>query len=169
MADEQGTAEKQLLLQRLYIKDFSFESPKTPAIFSSNADTQIQLDVSSKSRGIDADNVEVVLTVTVKSVVQEDTVFLLEVAQAGVFTISGYTPEERFMALGTFCPRELYPYAREAITSIANKGGFLDLSLQPIDFDGLFAQSMQQRAEEAGRLQPARTAGELAPDNRETH
>jgi preprotein translocase subunit SecB len=100
--------------------------------------------------------------------------FLIEIAQAGIFTLRGYTDQERQILLGTFCPGTLYPFAREAVAEIASKGGFPQLLLQPINFDAVYAQAMQQRqaavAQEAGGNQPV----ELSVDggsqgNGETH
>ena len=166
MADEQAPAGKQLQLQKIYIKDFSFESPKTPEIFASNVKTQILFNIRSVNREIDADHVEVTLALKVKSVTQKDTVFLIEVEQAGIFTIRGYTPEERIALLGSVCPDVLYPFAREAVTDVANKGGFPQLLLQPLDFDALYAQNMQERAAEAAQAQ---AATEPASGNGEPH
>lgn len=146
MADIQETSEKQLLIQKLYIKDVSFESPKTPEIFLSSGDTEILLNVRSTNREIDPDILEVTLTVSVKSVIGDDPVFLIEVEQAGVFEMKGYTREERLPLLGSVCPGALYPYARETITQVANLGGFQDVLVQPIDFDTLFRENMRERA-----------------------
>lgn len=161
MADERAPPEQLLLLQKIYIKDLSFESPKTPGIFTSNVNAQNVFNIRSVNREINAEDVEVTLTLTVKSVSEDDTIFQIELSQAGVFTIKGYTPEERFSLLGTVCPGTLYPFAREAIADVANKGGFPELLLQPIDFDVLFAQNMQERAAQA-QAQAAESATEPA-------
>ena len=147
MADEpaQANPEKQLLLQKIYIKDLSFESPKSPEVFASNAQANTQLNIGSGNRKIEGDHVEVTLTLTLESKVNEDTLFLIEIVQAGVFTIAGYSDQERAMLLGSFCPGTLYPFAREAVAELASKGGFPQLLLQPINFDALYAQALQQR------------------------
>jgi len=165
MADEQAPAEQQLLLQKIYIKDCSFESPRTPGIFQSSADTQTLLNIRSDSRQLDADHVEVTLTVNIKSVIGEDTVFLIELVQAGTFVLTGFEPDERLTALGNVCPATLYPFAREAIADVANKGGFPQLLLQPLDFATMFAQNMQQRAAQAERenTAPGGLATEVKP------
>lgn len=158
MADEQAPSEKQLLLRKIYIKDFSFKSPKAPEIFYSNTDTQTLFNIRSTNREIDAEHVEVTLTLTVKSNAQEDTIFLIELVQAGVFVIKGYTPEERVALLGSFCPSTLYPFARGTVADVAKKGGFQELLLQPLNFDALHAQNMRERAAQAAESQPTRTA-----------
>jgi preprotein translocase subunit SecB len=92
----------------------------------------------------------VTLTLTVEAKDNDTTLFLIEVAQAGIFAIQGYTPEERAVLIGSFCPNTLYPFAREAIADIVAKGGFPQMLLQPINFDALFTQAMQERAARAG-------------------
>ena len=151
MADEQASAERQLLLQKLYIKDCSFESPKAPEIFQSSVNAQTLLNIRSDNRQLDADHVEVTLTVNIKSVIGEDTVFLIELVQAGVFVLTGFAPDERLVALGNTCPATLYPFAREAVANVANKGGFPQLLLQPLDFASMFAQNMRERGAQAER------------------
>jgi preprotein translocase subunit SecB len=151
MADQpaQATSEKQLLLQKIYLKDMSFESPKAPEIFATNAKANTQLNIGSANRQIDDDNVEVSLTLTIESKDNDETLFLIEVVQAGVFTLKGYNEQERAALMGSFCPGTLYPFAREAVAQIAGKGGFPQLLLQPINFDALYAQAVQQRQAQA--------------------
>jgi preprotein translocase subunit SecB len=151
MADEATTTtgNKQLILQKIYIKDFSFESPKAPEVFTTNVSPQTQLNIRSGNKDIGNDNVEVTLTLTVESKDKDDTLFLIEIVQAGVFLIQGYTAEERGVLIGSFCPSTLYPFAREAISDMATKGGFPQLLLQPTNFDALYAQAMQQRSQQA--------------------
>lgn len=147
MADQpnQTSATKQLVLQKIYVKDLSFESPKSPGVFSTDAGAvQTQLNIRSSNRDLGNDNIEVTLTLTVDSKENDQTLFLIEVVQAGVFLVQGYTPEERSAVLGSFCPSTLYPFAREAIADIAMKGGFPPLLLQPINFDALYAQALKE-------------------------
>jgi preprotein translocase subunit SecB len=162
MADEPASTEKQFVLRKIYLKDVSFESPKAPDIFTSDVNAQTLLNIRSGNRQIDGGDVEVTLTVTVRSVAQDDTIFLVEVVQAGVFGVEGYTPEERLTLLGTLFPGMLYPYAREAVTTLAMKGGFPQLLLQPLDFNVLFAQNMGAREPQLPPAEPARTAAEPA-------
>ena len=152
MADEpaQANTARQLLLQKIYIKDMSFESPKAPEIFTSNAKANTQLNIGSANRQIDDSTIEVALTLTIESKDNDETLFLIEVVQAGVFTITGYNDQERAALMGSFCPGTLYPFAREVVAEIAAKGGFPQLLLQPINFDALYAQALQQRQAQAG-------------------
>lgn len=144
MEEQQTPARKLVALRQAYIKDLSFESPKSPGIFVSEVDTEILVDIQSNSRTINEETVEVTLTLTVKSVAQEETMFLIELAQAGLFTIRGFTGDERIAMLATECPEKLYSYARVAVAEVANRGGFPELLLQPVDFYALFEKNVQQ-------------------------
>jgi preprotein translocase subunit SecB len=144
--------QRQLFLQKIYVKDLSFESPKAPEIFTANVSPQTQLNMRSSAREVAQNTQEITLTLTVEAKDQDQTLFLVEVAQAGVFTMQGYTEEERAMLVGSYCPATLYPYAREAISDVVVKGGFPQLLLQPINFDALYAQAMQQRGEQGGTV-----------------
>jgi preprotein translocase subunit SecB len=151
MADEQPKAapQKQLVLQKIYVKDLSFESPKAPMIFTTNLSPQTQLNVRSSSQEIAPDTQEVTLTITVEAKDKDATLFLAEVAQAGIFFVQGYTPEERSILIGSFCPNTLYPFAREVVAELVSKGGFPPLLLQPLNFDAIYAQALQDRAARA--------------------
>lgn len=147
MAEETpSTPTKQLLLQKIYIKDLSFESPRTPDVFSKDAAPQTQLNIRSSAREVAEDTQEVALTLTIEAKDQDNTLFLIELVQAGIFLIKGYSDDERHMLTGSYCPGSLYPFAREAIADIVTRGGFPQLLLQPINFDALYAQAMRERA-----------------------
>ncbi len=145
---EQQTA--QISLQKIYVKDFSFESPNAPKVFREELRPQTQLNLRSGHRQIDDEEFEVVLTVTVDAKTDDTTVFLVEVQQAGLFRLGGVTEAQREVLLGSFCPGVLYPYVREAISSTVQRGGFPEFLLQPIDFDSLYAQSRREAAAQAG-------------------
>jgi preprotein translocase subunit SecB len=149
---EPNNAEKKITIQKIYVKDFSFESPNSPGIFTSgewSPKTNLNLR-SSHNQGED-DQSEVVLTITVEAKHDDKTIFLVELHQAGLFQISGYDEEEFGLVVGSFCPNILFPYARESISAIISKGGFPDFVLQPINFDALYAQSQKQRESEGGK------------------
>lgn len=170
MAEEQPqtTTEKQLALQKIYVKDLSFESPKAPNIFTSTVSPQTQLNIRSSTQEIAPNVQEVTLTLTVEAKDNDTTLFLIEIAQAGIFSIQGYTEDERSVLIGSFCPNTLYPFAREAIADIVGKGGFPQLLLQPINFDALYAQALQDR--NSGLAQPATPATPATPpDGGEPH
>jgi preprotein translocase subunit SecB len=146
MADEQPKtpAQKTLVLQKIYLKDLSFESPKAPTVFTTNVAPTTQLNIRTSAQQVAPNTQEVTLTLTVEAKDQDATVFLIEIAQAGIFSIEGYTPEEHSMLVGSFCPNTLYPFAREAIADIVLRGGFPQLLLQPINFDALYARAMRE-------------------------
>ncbi|HWN37993.1 MAG TPA: protein-export chaperone SecB [Gammaproteobacteria bacterium] len=166
MAQEQPTPapQKQLLLQKIYVKDLSFESPKAPMVFTQNVSPQTQLNVRSSAQQVAPDTQEVTLTITVEAKDKDSTLFLAEVAQSGIFVIQGYTAEELQILIGSFCPNTLYPFAREVISDLVTKGGFPQLLLQPLNFDAIFAQAVQERAARgtapAGQPAPAAAGGE---------
>lgn len=165
MADEQPTTapQKQLLMQKIYVKDLSFESPKAPMIFTTNVSPQTQLNIRSSAQEVAPDTQEVTLTLTIEAKDKDVTLFLIEVAQSGIFLIQGYTPEEKSILIGSFCPNTLYPFARETVADIVTKGGFPQLLLQPINFDALYQQAVQERAARGSALAaatPAAATGE---------
>ena len=139
--------EKLISVQKIYIRDFSFESPQAPTVFTkTDWEPKTNLNLRSTHSGIGDDNYDVVLTLTVETKHDDTTLFLVELHQAGIFNISGYDEEELAAVLGSFCPATLFPYARETIANIVAKGGFPEFLLQPINFDALYLQSKQQQA-----------------------
>ena len=152
MAEEAQTeAQKQLSISKIYVKDFSFESPKAPDIFrSAEWKPQTDLNLRSSHKPVEGqDNLhEVVLTITVDAKEGDNTIFLVELHQAGLFEVSGYDKDEFGAIIGSFCPNILFPYARESIAGTIQKGGFPEFVLQPINFDALYVQSQQQRAQQ---------------------
>lgn len=159
MAENEAQApEKQLAIQKVYVKDFSFESPNSPQVFARN-DWSPKTDLNLRSsHTVAAENShEVVLTITVEAKENDKTIFLVELHQAGLFHIAGYNDDEFKALVGSFCPNILFPYARESIASIVAKGGFPEFILQPINFDALYAQGKAQAE--------ARAAAEPSGDN----
>jgi preprotein translocase subunit SecB len=146
MADEQTGAHRRVSIGRIYLKKLSFRSPQAPGAFTVDRKAATLLNLQSTNAEIDAQHVEVLLNVNVKAVTGEDTIFQIEVVQAGVFRITGYTPEERMELLGRVCPEALFPFARKTIDDMARRGGFHEVQLRPLDFHALFAQDMRQRA-----------------------
>jgi len=144
----QAAAERQFLLQQLYVKDLSFEAPNAPTIFASETgEPDVQLNLKNSHSRLDDNRFEVVLHINVHAKLNERSVFMVEIDQAGVFYVNGYADDEVRRLLGIFCPNTLFPYAREAVSSIVSKGGFPPLVLQPINFDALYAQAEQKEAE----------------------
>jgi preprotein translocase subunit SecB len=148
--NEQKAAGKQLAIQKIYVKDFSFESPHTPTVFARNDwSPKTDLNLRSSHTAGSENNHEVVLTISVEAKEEDQTFFLVELQQAGLFHISGYSDDEFKALVGSFCPNILYPYAREAIASIVAKGGFPEFILQPINFDALYSQGLAQAQAQA--------------------
>jgi preprotein translocase subunit SecB len=146
MMAEQNKTEKQITIQKIYLKDFSFESPNSPTIFTSSDgwNPKTNLNLRSTHTKCDDDQSEIVLTVTIEAKQEDKTLFLVELAQAGLFLLSGYSKEELDAIVSSFCPNILFPYARESVSAIITKGGFPEFLLQPINFDALYAQSRNQ-------------------------
>ena len=145
---EQDT-EKRLAIIKIYVKDFSFESPQSPDIFQAKEwAPQTNLNLRSSNTKISDDLYEVVLTLTVEAKDKEgdQTLFLVELQQAGMFDMRNYSQEEFGALVGSFCPNMLFPYARETIATIVQKGGFPEFLLQPINFDALYMQSQAEQA-----------------------
>ncbi len=160
MAEEANRpAERKVAIQKIYIKDFSFESPQSPQVFTEGKwEPKTNLNLRSTHSAHAGDHHEVVLTITLETRQDDRTLFLIELQQAGLFYISGYGEEEFAAVVGSFCPSVLFPYAREAIAGLVSKGGFPELTLQPINFDALYAQSRAERAKAAAGTAPAATA-----------
>lgn len=137
--------QRQFALRQLYVKDISFESPNAPGVFSGQIEPDVKLNLHSAHKPMGEDVYEVVLNLNVHATAKDKSLFLVEVEQAGLFQVSGYTMDEVKIILGTHCPATLFPYAREVISSLVGRGGFPTLLLQPINFEALYAQSLQAR------------------------
>jgi preprotein translocase subunit SecB len=136
---------QQFSIQKLYLRDVSFENPNSPQVFGgSNWEPKMEMGIESSSRRIGEDQFEVVLKVTIEAKINDATAYLIEVHQAGMFLARGFEEASLSHLLGSFCPNILYPYAREEVSSLAIKGGFPQLLLEPINFDALYAQQHQQ-------------------------
>ena len=137
------------------MKDVSFELPNAPQIFQDEGQVEIKMNLAQRVENL-ADGVhEVVLTVTVTANLAEKTAYLAEVQQAGIFVINGFNEQEMGGMLNSYCPNMLFPFAREVISDLVNKGSFPQMLLAPINFDALYAQHLQaQTAKEDGEEQP---------------
>ena len=150
MADiDQTNPERQFAVQRIYTKDLSFESPNAPEIFRGEWKPQNELNLNTKVNRLADQAYEVVLSVTVTAKVGDKTAFIVEVQQAGIFTMAGFTEQELAPMLGAYCPNLLFPYARETVSDLVTKGSFPQLVLQHVSFDALFAQHQQEAAAQA--------------------
>ena len=159
-AGEAAPAQAQFAIQRVYTKDVSFETPNSPAIFQKEWKPEIKLDLDTRSNKLADDTYEVILAVTVTASVEGQTAFLAEVQQAGIFTIGNVPEAQLAHTIGAFCPTTLFPYAREAVASLVNRGSFPQFNLSPVNFEALFASYVQKRAADA-KIN--------APESAETH
>ena len=141
----QQAQDAQFMIQRIYVKDLSFETSNTPAVFQQKWEPELSLDLNTEHNKIDENVYDVALTVTATVKNQGETAFLCEVKQAGIFTIQGAAQEQLDHLLGSFCPNILFPYAREAITAEVIRGSFPQLVLAPINFDALYMQQMEEK------------------------
>ncbi len=149
-AGQANRNEAAVRIERLYLKDASFESPGSPAVFTESFQPQNQVDINTSVNSQGEGRHEVVLAVTVTARRDEDRVaFIAEAQYAGLFTITGVSEEQLRQVLGVFCPTTLFPYVRECLDGLVVKGGFPALQLAPINFDVLYAQAMQQQAQQS--------------------
>lgn len=134
-------------LQKIYLKDVSFESPRAPEVFLSRWDgkTNVQLNTTATRLDQQDDLFEVELQLTVTTENDGKTAYLCEIRQAGVFLIKGFEAPQQDALLGAYCPNVLFAFAREAVADLVQKGGFPQLLLQPVNFDALYQQHLAQR------------------------
>lgn len=136
----------QVRLERIYLKDASFESPHSPEVFGNRGNPEFQLDINSRTTALGQDRIEVVLAVTLRARTEQGkTAFIAEVHHAGVFQISGFDVPTTQRIVGTFCPGTLFPYVRETIDSLVVRGGFPAVNLAPVNFEALFAEALRKQ------------------------
>ncbi len=154
MADEIAAAqtetqEQQFIIERIYVKDISFEAPNSPSVFTQEWEPDTNLNLKTNINPLGEDHYEVELQVTVEvRTKDEKTAFLVEVKQAGAFLIKGYPEDQLNHLLASFCPSNLFPYAREVISNLVSKGSFPEMHLSPINFDALYAQNLEQQEQQ---------------------
>lgn len=136
----------QMHIQRLYVKDISFEAPNSPEVFQvQNWQPQIEVELNTQAKPL-ADNLhEVVMTITVTAKLEEKVAYIVEVAQAGIFAVVNFPPDQVQYLMGAYCPAILFPYARQVVAEAIMNGGFPVLHLAPMNFEALHAQQMMQQ------------------------
>ena len=153
MAEENASTEEQqaarFVIQKIYTKDVSFESPNSPDIFREEWKPKLDLQLGNEYRRIDEDNHEIILSVTVTAKVGDKTAFLVEVKQAGIFSLTGYSDEEMGPLIGSYCPNTLFPFVREVVSDVVTKGGFPQLVLSPVNFDAMYMHQKEQAIAQA--------------------
>ncbi len=141
------TQQAQLNLQKVYIKDASFEVPNAPQVFQEQGQPQVQLNLGQKHAKLAEGVHEVVLTLTITCTMNDSTAYLAEVHQAGIFGVNGFDESGLDAVLGSYCPNVLFPYARQILSDLVQNGGFPPFLLQPINFDALYAEQQRRQAE----------------------
>jgi len=145
MANDNGP-EGQFLIQKLYVKDISFETPNSPAIFMEQIRPEVNVQLDTSAQQLDGQNFEVVLSITATVKIEDRTAYLAEVNQAAIFTITGVPEQHMEQMLAAFCPAILFPYAREVISDLTVRGGFPPLILAPVNFDAAYFQRKQRQS-----------------------
>lgn len=151
MSEEQNQG-GQFGLERLFVKDLSFEVPNSK-VFLGEWKPEMDVQLNTETTRLDDTHYEVAVTVTVTAKNDNATAFVAEVKQAGIFLISGVPEEQLTQLVGAYCPNILFPYVRETISDLVGRGSFPQLLLAPVNFDALFAQAQQQRAQQAAQQQ----------------
>ena len=157
MADEQANNEEvkqQFIIQKIYAKDISFETPNSPKLFTEKWEPELKVDLHTAINPLAEGVFEVILTVTATVKVTDKTAFLAEVQQAGIFNVTGFEKAQLDGMLGSYAPNILFPYAREIISDLVNKGGFPQLILQPVNFDAMYSQHLQQQQDVTEKTAP---------------
>ena len=133
-------------VEKIYVKDVSFEVPGAPAIFTENVQPELQLNLNQRVQRLGENAFEVVLGVTLTCKAGDKTAYVAEVQQAGIFGLMGLEAQAVDVLLGTQCPNILFPYVRQLVSDLVQAGGFPPFFLQPINFEALYAESLRQRA-----------------------
>jgi preprotein translocase subunit SecB len=142
MAEQQ---QPEFAIQKIYVKDLSFESPQSPKVFMDKWEPKVDFELNTESAKLEEDVYDVVLKITVTVNIKDKAVFLVEVQQAGIFAVKNFDEEQLGPLLGSFCPNVLFPYAREVVSDVSVRGGFPQLLLSPVNFDALYQQQQQKK------------------------
>lgn len=134
-----------LRIDRIYLRDLSFESPRAPRVFASEWQPQFRVELDTRANPLEDGRFEVVLTLTLEASSGESALFVVELQQAGIFRLEGMDEEGRREALGVACPEVLFPYARETVDALLVKGTFPPFMLAPVNFDSLYAEAKKRR------------------------
>ena len=151
MAEENQTAAQEQQeavfgIEKVYVKDMSLEIPNAPEVFLQRETPQVGIELSNSAKKLEEGLFDVTITVTVTSKIEDKTVFLVEVAQSGIFQARNIPEENLEGLLAVTCPNILFPYAREAVSDLVVRAGFPPVLLNPINFEALYLQQKQQQA-----------------------
>lgn len=150
MAEENQSAEQQnqqpaFSIEKIYVKDLSLEVPNAPAVFTLREAPQVGIELSNSASRLDENYFEIAITATVTSKIEDKTVFLVEVAQAGIFLLRGIPEQDLEPILGVACPNILFPYLRETVSDVVSRAGFPPVLLSPVNFEALYVQQKQHQ------------------------
>ncbi|NOR51800.1 MAG: protein-export chaperone SecB [Gammaproteobacteria bacterium] len=143
---EQQKTEQKFAIQRIYVKDLSFEMPNSPATFTEKWEPKLNVEINTQTNQLNEGVFEVILNVTVTAKLGETTAYLVEAQQAGIFELSGFDEQQMGHMIHSFCPNVLFPYAREVVANMVNRGSFPQLNLAPVNFDAIYAEHLKQNA-----------------------
>jgi preprotein translocase subunit SecB len=155
------TQSPEFIIQRIYVKDLSLECPQSPYAFQEEWQPELNLQFSMNTTSLAESNYELVLQITVTATAKEKVLFLLEIKQAGLFTLKGFTEEQNQQILNITCPTILFPYAREAVSDLVGRAGFPPLYLAPVNFEALFAQQMQEQNKKEGTIKKSNSENSI--------
>ena len=147
-------AQPSLQIEKLYVKDSSLEVPNAPHVFTQQAQPEVEVQIATNASQFAEGYFEVTVSATVTARAGDKALFLIEVAQAGIFSLRNVPPEQLDALLGIACPQILFPYLREAISDQVVRGGFPPVLLAPVSFEALYMQRMQQQAQQAQGAAP---------------
>jgi preprotein translocase subunit SecB len=145
MSDNKKQAQQEFTIQQIYIKDSSYEAPHTPAVFREEWKPEVKLDININNQKLEDEIYEIAIRLTVTAKKEEKVLFIVEIEQAGIFTLKGFDKQGLEQMFGAFCPTILFPYAREAISTAIAKGGFPPVLLAPVNFDAMYMQHKDQQ------------------------
>lgn len=148
-----ATASPQLTVERIYLRDASFESPRAPDVFTSEWQPKVQVDINARNKRLDDQRYEVLLTLTLEAKVNDEAAMIVELQQAGIFRLLDFEDALRDQVLATTCPATLFPYLRETLDSLVVKGSFPPILLAPVNFDALYVEA-KRRWEEENQTNP---------------
>jgi len=167
-SNAQANAEDQpqFALQRIYVKDLSFESPNAPQVFQGEWKPQVNMDLNTSHTKLGDNQYEVVLQLTLTAKMDEKVAYIVEIQQGGVFFVKNIEGAQLGQMLGSYCPNLLFPYAREAIDNLVTRGSFPALMLAPVNFDAIYQQAVERRKQEE---QQGAAQGEGDEASRQSH
>lgn len=155
-AGEEQAAQPLFNIEKIYVRDMSLEVPNAPQAFLQRENPQIGIELQHRASVVDEGIFEAVVTVTVTAKIEDKVLYLVEVAQAGIFQVRNFPDEAMEGLLGIACPNILFPYAREAVSDLVTRAGFMPVLLNPVNFEALY---MQQKQHQVAQQQAAADAG----------